>query len=289
MTDAMHQPSRAKARNTLGAVVGGLALAVVMVPAAAPRPSAATGAEIVPADRRVDWSLAGIPGGVPVRETVCATIDAAAYGDGTTDATDAIQDAIDRCPPGQVVILPAGTYRTTDTVHLRTDKTLRGAGPEGTVIRYEGAGTRSVLDMRGLAYWDTYGIGKTYAIPAGAAKDARQLELGSVDGLSVGDVLLIDQLNDGVLVDNVGSEGACTYCSRQDGTRARGQYAEVTRIQGNVVDLGLPLFFALDPALAPQAVVIRGSRLGAHAGRAGERLHRGDGRRPEMLAAERRR
>ena len=34
---------------------------------------------------------------------------------------------------------------------------------------------------------------------------------------TAGDILLIDQLNDGVLVDNVGSEGACTYCSRADG------------------------------------------------------------------------
>jgi hypothetical protein len=230
------------------------------------RPVPAADATIIPADRRVDWTLAGIPGGIPVRTTVCATVDAARYGDGATDATAAIQAAIDACPPGQVVVLPAGRYATTDTVHLRTDRTLRGAGPDRTIIRYVGTGTRSVLDMRGLAYWDTYGIGTKFAIPGGAPKDARRLVLARADGIAVGDILLIDQLNDGVLVDHVGSEGACTYCSREDGRRARGQYAEVVAIEGHAVDLNLPLFFRLDPALSPEAVLIRASSMVRRAG-----------------------
>jgi hypothetical protein len=36
--------------------------------------------------RRIEWEgHAGVPGGIPQRETICATIDAAAYGNGTTD------------------------------------------------------------------------------------------------------------------------------------------------------------------------------------------------------------
>jgi len=34
-------------------------------------------AEIIPQDRRIDWSQAGIPGGIPNRTTICATINAA--------------------------------------------------------------------------------------------------------------------------------------------------------------------------------------------------------------------
>ncbi len=221
---------------------------------------------LIPADRRIDWRLAGIPGGIPRRTVICATIDAATYGQGTTDATAAIQAALDACPAGQVVLLPAGTYRTSETIHLRTDKTLRGAGPDHTVVRYEGAGTRSVLDMRGSFYWDVHGIGQTYTLPDGAAKGDQRLTLDSTDGLAVGDVLLIDQRNDGVLVDNVGSEGACTYCSREDGQRARAQIVEVTGISGQAVDLNLPLFFSLDPALAPEAVRVRASSMVRRAG-----------------------
>jgi hypothetical protein len=48
---------------------------------------ATPGTSIVPADRKVDWALAGIPGGIPERKQVFRTIDAARYGNGSTDAT----------------------------------------------------------------------------------------------------------------------------------------------------------------------------------------------------------
>ena len=76
-------------------------------------------AEIIPQDRRVDWSQAGIPGGIPNRTTICATINATTYGNGTTDATTAIQNAIDDCPANQVVYLPAGTYKVSSPVTSR--------------------------------------------------------------------------------------------------------------------------------------------------------------------------
>jgi hypothetical protein len=234
----------------------GLLLCCLLAIAADPRSEASAGDGLIPSDRRIDWALAGIPGGIPVRSTVCVTLDAAAYGDGRADATTAIQAALDACPAGQVVLLPPGIYRTTDTIHLWTDKTLRGAGPGRTVLRYDGGGTRSVLDLRGSIYNDIYNVRRIYAIPNGARKDARQLTLASTAGIAVGDVLLVDQLNDGRLVDNVGSEGACTYCSRENGTRPRGQFAEVTAVQGATVTLNLPLFFDLDPALMPEAVLV---------------------------------
>lgn len=230
------------------------------------RGAPAAGTVAVPPERSIDWSLAGIPGGIPRRGEVCAILDAAAYGDGTADATAAIQQALDRCPAGQVVVLPAGSYRTSDTIHVRTDKTLRGAGPSRTEIRYQGPATRSVLDMRGSVYWDVYGLHRTYGIPVEARKGDREVVLDSVEGIAVGDVLLLDQRNDAALVDAVGSEGPCTWCSRQEGGRARGQYAEVEGIRGRTVELGLPLFLDLSPALAPEAVLISARSLVRRAG-----------------------
>lgn len=220
----------------------------------------------IPPDRMIDWTLAGIPGGIPNRTTIFATIDGAAYGNGTVDATAAIQQALDDCPAGQVVYLSAGTYRTSDTIHLWTDTTLRGAGQGRTVIRYEGGGGRSVLDMRGNIYNDVWGLNRTFAITGGATKDSDRISLASTTGIAVGDILLIDQLNDGVLVDNVGSEGACTYCSREDGNRARGQLAEVTAVEGDTVHLNLPLFFSLDPTLSPEAVLVSAGSMVRRAG-----------------------
>lgn len=242
------------------------------VPAVGRHLAPAAGTDLIPPDRRIDWTLAGIPGGIPARSTVCAVIDAATYGNGVTDATAAIQDALGHCPAGQVVYLPAGTYVTTDTIHLLTDTTLRGTGQGATVIRYQGTGGRSVLDMRGNTYNDIYGRQRTFAITGGAAKDSDVVALDAAagttvtTGIAVGDVLLLDQENDGVLVDNVGNEGACTYCSRENGRRARGQLAEVTAVNGNTVSLNLPLFFSLDPALAPQAVLVSARSMVRRAG-----------------------
>jgi polygalacturonase len=89
--------------------------------------------EIIPPDRRIEWSHVGIPGGIPARTTVCAMIDSAVYGNGITDATGAIQDAIDRCPDEQVVYLPEGTYIVHDTIHIYSYDTLRGAGQGKTI------------------------------------------------------------------------------------------------------------------------------------------------------------
>ena len=88
--------------------------------------------------RRIDWEgHAGVPGGIPHRETICARIDATTYGNGTTDASAAIQSAIESCPEKQVVYLPAGTYLLSSPVSFGfADRvTLRGAGPGLTILR----------------------------------------------------------------------------------------------------------------------------------------------------------
>ena len=48
--------------------------------------SNSTCAEIIPADRRTDWAAGvavGVPGGIPDRTTIGATVDAAVYGAGS--------------------------------------------------------------------------------------------------------------------------------------------------------------------------------------------------------------
>src|SRR5262245_60904858 len=68
--------------------------------------SAGAGAQVLPAGRTTLWNP-GIPGGVPTRTTVCATVNASTYGSGAQDASAGIQAAINGCPAGQVVLLSA--------------------------------------------------------------------------------------------------------------------------------------------------------------------------------------
>ena len=130
--------------------------------------------EIIPADRRIDWSNTGIPGGIPNRTIICEIIDSALYGNGITDATVVIQTAIDNCPDGQVVYLPPGIYIISDTIHLDDYDTLRGAGPGITILKHSGGYLRSMVDMRGLIYWQIAGLHKTYPM---SSRRTRMLKL----------------------------------------------------------------------------------------------------------------
>jgi hypothetical protein len=240
-------------------------LLVIIQPLTVPARSLALPDTIIPADRRINWHYTGIPDGIPERTTICTTIDSAVYGNGTTDATGAIQDALDNCPAEQVVYVPAGTYLIYGTVHLYDFDTLRGAGPGVTILKHGGGWTRSMVDMRGSVYWQIASLHKTYDVIQ-AEKDSQVITLASTSGISPGDILLINQLNDGVLVDPVGVEGKCTYCGYEGGDRVLGQFAEVTAINGNQVTLNLPLHWTYDTALDPWAYQVDASAMVRYAG-----------------------
>src|SRR5205809_2033485 len=82
---------------------------------------------IIDPSRAVDWSQAGIPGGIPNRTTICATLNP-----GATAAQ--INSALAACPSGQVVFLNAGTYNLSGALSFsgHSNVTLRGAGPDRT-------------------------------------------------------------------------------------------------------------------------------------------------------------
>ena len=223
------------------------------------------GAGIIPDNRRIDWSYAGIPGGIPERTVVCATINSAVYGNGVTDATNAIQNTVNSCPNGQVVYLPPGVYIVTSTIHLYSEDTLRGAGPGKTILKHAGGYLRSMVDMRGSIYWQLASLHKVHTVLQ-ANKDSRVITLSNTSGIAPGDLLLINQLNDGSLVDPVGVEGKCTYCGYENGDRVLGQLVEVAAVAGNQVTLTLPLHWTYSPTLNPWAYQVDASSLIRHAG-----------------------
>lgn len=72
--------------------------------------------------------------------SVANVFDFGAVGNGTTDDTAAIQAAIDSSASGITVLLPAGTYKVTDTILLkRTGVRLIGEGEGVTFVKYENA------------------------------------------------------------------------------------------------------------------------------------------------------
>ena len=86
--------------------------------------------------RAIDWSQAGVIGGIPNRTTVCSTLSP-----GATAAQ--INTAITNCPSGQVVFLNAGTYNLSAGIvfNNKSNVTLRGAGPDKTFLIFSNGGS----------------------------------------------------------------------------------------------------------------------------------------------------
>src|SRR5260370_42124891 len=91
--------------------------------------------EIFDPTRAIDWSTAGIPLGIPSRTTACATLNASTYGNGSTDATTAINSALSGCTSGQCVSLSVGTFLVNGRINIPSNVTLRGAGANQTILR----------------------------------------------------------------------------------------------------------------------------------------------------------
>ena len=64
-----------------------------------------------------------------------ATVAAATYGNGTTDAGPGIQTLVDACPTDEVLLLGAGTFTVNTPITLRDHKLLRGSGMGVTILQ----------------------------------------------------------------------------------------------------------------------------------------------------------
>jgi hypothetical protein len=193
------------------------------------------------AGRTIDWSHPGVSGGIPNRTNVCTTVPA-----GASAAT--INTAIAACSNG-VVLLSAGTYALSSGITFRgaNNVTLRGAGPDQTVVRFTGAdgcgGLSANICIHGPSDVWSGNVPTTNirSWTAGYEKGSTRITLDSASGLSVGQVVILDQADD---ASDTGGVFVCgsRSCS-QEGVpagrpgRAQQQYVQVTAISGNQVTI----------------------------------------------------
>ncbi len=267
---------RRRPRLGTAAVAAVLAIPAVGVAEASPRAAPTAGVRssaltidlsILPSDRRTTWKP-GIPGGVPLVTTIHTTIDATTFGSGTTDATAAINSAIQAAGTAataknpRVVYLPAGVYRITDTLVVdRSYVVLRGAGKGRTIIRMTGAGRGALAVGRLRPY--TGAVSVVGSVPKGAVG----ITVADARNIQPGDVLQIDQLEDG---DALGTRG---WVWRFDsawfmrgprghedtsgpdspgGYRPIGEQIEIASKSGNVLTLANTVHIAFAASQSPQ-------------------------------------
>lgn len=229
-----------------------LAIAIIMTQAAA------LVGEIIPANRRVTWEP-GVPGGIPNRTTIFADVTQAPYNankTGSANAATAIQNAIDACPANQVVYLPAGTYRLDSMLRMKANITLRGAGPRATLLRFSGTDDSIIRFATGNYEWD-FVSSTVVALNGGYTKGSTSVTTANNDW-AVGDVILIDELEDSDLFENDGNSGTCTWCGRANGERCHSQIVEIVTRTPTSITFIPPLYSDYKSVSSPQGVRIKG-------------------------------
>jgi hypothetical protein len=202
-----------------------LALALVLGLLGQARPA---GGDVMPPERRTLWDP-GIPGGIPFRQRVCATVRASAFGHGLLDATAGIQAAIESCPEGQVVRLSPGDFLVNADYPITLHKgvVLRGAGASRTRLRRTAPSANPVI-LIGQRWLQEAG---SVDLTAAAPKGARAVPVASTEGFSVGQLVLLDELTD----DSFVSWG--THPAAQPGGPARGWFTRYDRPVGQMLEI----------------------------------------------------
>lgn len=172
-------------------------------------------ASVIPEDRLPPSGMfhAGISGGIPANYTeFCDVTDhipgsqIRALRDGVNDDSGAINAALDRCPAGQFVFLPAGTYRISDTIRFPARAVvLRGAGSQSDAARTNLLcyGTGAAVSMNGKLRFGGWlsTIRDGFSIGSKVLTFSSRLETFS---LSAGDILVVAEDCDPQLGTTVG-------------------------------------------------------------------------------------
>lgn len=175
-------------------------------------------ADPVPASRKTDWTFTGVPGGIPNRTTICATLNP-----GASAAT--ITNAVNACGNG-VVFLNAGTYNLAgNSINLANARnvTLRGAGADKTIL----VGTGTILQMN-----SGQGTSSGSTITAGGTKGTFTITVSSTANLTVGTMIEVTRNDDpNIIVDGCCASGNIT------------QVNSIVAVNGNVLTMRNPWFY----------------------------------------------
>lgn len=211
-----------------------LALAFVLLGMCGRIPTAK--GEILPSARQIDWSQAGLPGGIPTRTAVYKRLDDIDKT-GVTDVASAIQSALNSCPADQVVLLPAGTFRVGVSLTIPNHVVLRGAGATTVIVANLGS---DIIKFYG-PFWR---FADPIAITSGSKKGSTSMVLASITDVAPGVKVQVQCDNDPATI-FPGSEGS-------GGPWAKGQWIEVTGVSDHTITFNPPLYLDFPSEMNPR-------------------------------------
>ncbi len=206
----------------------------------------------VPSGRKINWE-AGLDsvGGIPTYTSVTCT---SAKGDGISEDGANIQGCINAAPAKTAVFLPAGTYKVSSEISMKSNVVLRGAGASYPWLPAASAGS-TVIELyneKKIRFdgGSKEGMGSNINIESGHVKGSNKLTLGSVSGLQVNNYISIFQDNDPRIVD----ASKCSWCGDDSGTgkHCMQQFARITAIDGKVITIDPSMYYTYSSADNPQ-------------------------------------
>jgi len=197
------------------------------------------------------WT-AGVPGGIPNRTNICATLGVAGQSSSFTQnvTIDQINSAIlsAPCANGGVVFLNAGTYNLSSAVNTNgantngidiqvSNLTLRGAGADKTILVFNNISNSDMIFIGKTEMGTGSPAPLTVANwTANYAQGAMQIMLDTPPPASeIGGIMCLDQLADGTNVAVSGLNGTPTWDTRGGSNRMLQQCVTITAINGNNV------------------------------------------------------
>lgn len=221
-------------------------------------------------DRVIDFSHAGYAGGGLVLPLPDASIVVAAP---RGDATATLQAAVDRVsaqPVGAgglrgVVQLERGRFEIGGQIRIRAGGVVLrgyGAGDDGTVLIATGVSRRSLIEVMGSGAAVDVAAEVRKIADAYVAVGATHVTLETVEGLSVGDRVVVRRPSTAEWIDRLGMNAFEGWRPQnrlhwQSGSRDLSWARTITAIEGRTVSLDAPLTTSLDAkygqaTLAPQ-------------------------------------
>ena len=265
------------------AVIGVLALSACSVLAAGAPP---VGSGLIPSTSLTTWA----PGvrGIPARTRVCATVNAATYGNGRDEASAAIQAAINGCPEGDVVQLSSGTFTLNNHIRIAKGITLRGAGQRLTTLQKTNqTAEQEQIIIIGPSRWPYIDETTAVNLAADAVQGAMSVTVQNGAGFAPGQFVKLDEddyttaawmalparisgpspqilATDRIVwpIRNPSTQGdlplpgGLTWHSRRG--RPLAEIKEVTAVNGNTITFSTPVHITYTTAKAAQLVRFSG-------------------------------
>ncbi|MFW6353065.1 MAG: hypothetical protein ACOC3I_01630 [Verrucomicrobiota bacterium] len=226
--------------------------------------------DLIPADRRTDWSGAGARFALPADAAQLNFLEVHPEARSDDDIGPELNALVRGLSEATIIHLPAGTYRVvTPIVFRREDHDhpvfLRGEGWEATRLEFhpeEREVEQSLFEVRGIAHTHA-----PSAVLGPALKGAKRLQLDDASGFQAGDTVHLRQDNDFAAIRTYKTQAQPRLedSLRTWAARATGDTVEVSAVEDNTLILARALHTTLDwggltaTRLAPRTQVGFGS------------------------------